>query len=95
MENNDDEKYFEIGVYSQGEANQYAKMQARLASCRITCGHTERKKCLYLPVQDNTKLEDGDANQLGHSVFVRQKQFLFTVTRRAVLVVIPSYFLRV
>ena len=95
MEDNDDEKYFETGVYSQSEANQYAEMQARLALCRIKCGHTKGKKYWYLPVQDNTKLEDGDANQLGHSIFVRQKQCLFTVARGAVLVVMLSYFLRV
>ena len=31
MEDNNDEKHFEFLVYSQGEPNQYAKMQARLA----------------------------------------------------------------
>jgi hypothetical protein len=73
MEDNDDEKHFETGIYGQGEPDQYAKMQTRLALCRIECGHAKAKKYWYMPVQDNTKLEDGDANQLGHGLFVRQK----------------------
>jgi hypothetical protein len=48
----------------------------QLAICRIIRGPAKTK---YMPVQDNTKLEDGDANQLGHGIFVRQKQFLLTV----------------
>lgn len=33
----------------------------------------EKKK--YMPVQDDTKLEDGDTNHLSHGVFVVQNRF--------------------
>jgi hypothetical protein len=47
-----------------------ALRQTQLATCRIICGPAKTK---YMPVQDNTELEDADANQLGHGIFVRQK----------------------
>ena len=40
----------------------------------------------YVPVQHNTELEDGDANQLGQGIFIRQKQFLLTVVHGGVRV---------
>jgi hypothetical protein len=83
MENNDDKKHFEFVVYGQRKPNQNAERQTQLAICRIICGPAKTK---YMPVQDNTELEDGDANQLGHGIFVRQKQFLLTVVQVAVRV---------
>lgn len=43
MEDDDDEKYFELIVYGQGESNQYAKMQARLA---LLCKQRNTGTCL-------------------------------------------------
>lgn len=61
----------------------------------MICGSAKTKK---VPVQDNTELEDGNANQLGHGIFVRQERFLLTVAQVAVSVAsrrLLCYFLRV
>lgn len=67
MEDDDNEKHFEILVHGQGEPDQDAKGRARLVYAETTWEQ-------YMPMQGDTKLEDGDANQLGHSVFVRDKR---------------------
>jgi hypothetical protein len=95
MENNDDKKDFEIVVYGQRKPDQNAERQTLLAICRIICRPAKTK---YVPVQDNTELEDGDANQLGHGIFVRQKQCLLAFAEVAVRVTsrgILCYFLEV
>jgi hypothetical protein len=69
MEDDDDEEDFELGVYGQREANQDAENN-RL------CYHPVREeKEKYMPVQDDTKLEDGDTNQLSQGVFVVLSRF--------------------
>lgn len=94
MKNNDDKKHFEIRVYGQRKPNQNAERQTQLAICRIICGPAKTK---YVPVQDNTELEDGDTNHLGQGIFVHLKQILLTVAHVAVRVTsrILCYFLGV
>jgi hypothetical protein len=95
MENNDDKKHFEIVVYGQRKPDQNAEKQTLLAICRMICGPAKTKN---VPVQNNTELEDGNANQLGHGIFVRQKRFLLTVAQVAVSVAsrgLLCYFLQV
>jgi hypothetical protein len=83
VENNNDKKHFEIVVYGQRKSNQNAERQTQLAICSIIGGPAKAK---YVPVQDNTELEDGDTNQLGHGIFIRQKQCLLTVANGVVRV---------
>ena len=90
MENNDDEKHFEFLVYGQREPNQYAKMQFMFSL--IKWG---RMKYWYMPVQDNTELEDGDADHLCQSIFIRQRLNAIRVVVPMASVGVLSYFLQV
>jgi hypothetical protein len=49
----------------------------------------------YVPVQDNAKLEDGDANHLSQSIFVRQWLNVTRVVVRMASVGNLSYLLQV
>lgn len=79
MEDNDDKENFKFLVNGQRQPNQYAKMQSTVSL--IKWGLAKAKKYWYMPVQDNTELEDGDTNHLCQSIFVRQR---LDVTRVAV-----------
>jgi len=57
MEDNDDEEHFEAFIYGQSEPNQYALNRLRLAIRK-----NENVDAKYMPVQDDTKLKDGDAD---------------------------------
>jgi hypothetical protein len=70
MKDDDDEENFESLIYGQREPDQDAKH--RFGQPR---GDKDRRgKTKHIPVQDDTKLEDGDTNQLSHGVCICLKR---------------------